>query len=147
MDLPIDTAHLNIVIGEPCAPRTDRETGQQRTDKMTGRPIFDTGLIVGDGSSATPVRVKTFAKMDGAQMAPVTVTGLSLTMLVMSNGDKVQYFTAEAITPAQGGGGDWGPAPAGGAAKSAAATSASSASSATSGGSAGSGSVAGKAGA
>lgn len=128
MDLPIDTTKLHIIIGEPCAPRTDRETGQQRTDKVSGRPIFDTGLIVGDGESASPVRVKTFAQVKGGQMTPVTVKGLTLTMLVMSSGDNVQYFTAEEITPVQPGGGEWGPAP-----ESAPAAAKSSASSAGSG--------------
>lgn len=110
MDLPINTSALRCVVTEPCAPRMDRETGQQRTDKTTGRPVFDTGLMVGDGEQSVPVRVKTFAPVNVPQMAPVTVKGLTLTLLLLSSGDKVQYFTAEEIIPA---GDAWGPAAAG----------------------------------
>lgn len=110
MDLPIDTSTLHCVVTEPCAPRIDRETGAQRTDRTTGRPIFDTGLLVGDGTQAAPLRVKTFSENTAPQMTPVAVAGLRLTMLTI-NGDVVQYFTAEEIRPAAAAG-EWGPAPA-----------------------------------
>lgn len=158
MDLPIDTSTLHCVVTEPCAPRIDRETGAQRTDRTTGRPIFDTGLLVGDGTQATPVRVKTFSENTAPQMAPVAVAGLRLTMLTI-NGDVVQYFTAEEIRPAAAG--EWGPAPASahgsapgsgpasGAGKGAASSSAGAGSGGSAGGSPGSrsGGTAGKAGA
>lgn len=110
MDLPIDTSTLHCVVTEPCAPRLDRETGAQRTDRTTGLGIWDTGLLVGDGTQATPLRVKTFSENSAPQMAPVMVAGLRLTMLTI-NGDVVQYFTAEEIRPAATSG-EWGPAPA-----------------------------------
>lgn len=109
MALPIDTSTLHIVVTEPCAPRTDRQTGEQRTDRRTGLPIWDTGLLIGDGTEATPVRVKTFTENNVPQMMPVTVSSLGLTVLNI-NGDVVYIFSADAITPAAGG--EWGPAPA-----------------------------------
>lgn len=109
MALPIDTSTLQIVVTEPCAPRLDRQTGEQRTDRRTGLPIWDTGLLIGDGTEATPVRVKTFTENNVPQMMPVTVPSLGLTVLNI-NGDVVYIFSADAIVPAAGG--EWGPAPA-----------------------------------
>lgn len=111
MDLPIDTSKLTFVVSEPCAPRVDFQTGEQRVDKQSQRPIFDVVVLAGDGKTSGPIKIKMFTDIKAAQMTPVMVSGLVLTRMTMRDGAQIEYYTAESITPAVGGDG-WGPAPA-----------------------------------
>lgn len=103
MDLPIDGHKLSFVISEPSAPRLDFQTGEQRTDKASGRGIWDVVLLAGDGTQSMPIKVKMFTDIPGKQMTPVAVEGLRLVRLEMRDGAKIEYFTASSITPIGGG--------------------------------------------
>ena len=103
MDLPIDGHKLTFVISEPSTPRRDFSTGEQRTDKASGRGIWDVVLLAGDGSQSMPIKVKMFEDIPGQQMTPVHVEGLALVRLEMRDGAKIEYFTARSITPHSGG--------------------------------------------
>lgn len=99
MQLPIDGQKLAFVISEPATPRRDFQTGEQRTDKATGRGIWDVVLLAGDGKESMPIKVKLFEDLPGEQMTPVKVDGLNFVRLEMRDGAKVEYFTAERIRP------------------------------------------------
>lgn len=99
MQLPIDGQKLAFVISEPATPRRDFQTGEQRTDKATGRGIWDVVLLAGDGKESMPIKVKVFEDVPGEQMTPVKVDGLCFVRLEMRDGAKIEYFTAERIRP------------------------------------------------
>lgn len=99
MELPIDGQKLAFVISEPASPRRDFETGAQRIDKASGRGIWDVVLLAGDGAQSMPIKVKMFEDVPGQQMTPVKVDGLMFVRLEMRDGAKIEYFTAERITP------------------------------------------------
>lgn len=105
MELPIDGQKLSFVISEPATPRRDFQTGEQRTDKASGRGIWDVVLLAGDGAQSMPIKVKLLEDCPGQQMTPVKVDGLMFVRLEMRDGTRVEYFTAKSITPATAGGG------------------------------------------
>ena len=109
MDIPIDVSKMTFVIASPCKPRLDFQTGEQRTDKASGRGIWDVTVLMGNGAEFLPIKIKLLEPVEIAQMTPVKPVGLRLTKLTMRDGATVEYYTVEGMEPVGGEG--WGPAP------------------------------------
>jgi hypothetical protein len=80
--LPIDTAkYTAIICAVPPAPRVaNRETGQLRVDRDTGRTVFQVGLCLMSGGSADVVNVSVPGEPSGVQLGmPVQVRDLVAT--------------------------------------------------------------------
>jgi len=80
--LPIDTAkYTAIICAVPPAPRVaNRETGQLRVDRETGRTMYQVGLCLMAGSSADVVNVSVPGEPSGVQLGmPVQVRDLVAT--------------------------------------------------------------------
>lgn len=114
MDMPIDERKLTFVIAVPSTPRRDFQTGEQRTDKATGRRIWDVELLAGDGKESMPMKVKMFEDVPGEQMTPVTVEDLRFVRVEMRDGGKIEYYLAESIRPIAAGSASAKPAQAAG---------------------------------
>ena len=112
MDIPIDVSKMTFVVASPCKPRIDFQTGEQRTDKASGRGIWDVTVLMGNGAEFFPVKIKLLEPVEIAQMTPVTPVGLRQTKLTMRDGATVEYYTVDKIEPAVDGNG-WGAVPAG----------------------------------
>jgi hypothetical protein len=80
--LPIDTAkYTGIICAVPPAPRiANRETGQLRVDRDTGKTVFQVGLCLMAGTSADVVTVSVPGEPTGVQLGmPVAVRDLMAT--------------------------------------------------------------------
>lgn len=80
--LPIDTAKFTgIICAVPPAPRiANRETGQLRVDRETGKTMFQVGLCLMAGTSADVVTVSVVGEPSGVQLGmPVAVRDLVAT--------------------------------------------------------------------
>ncbi|KNE83498.1 MULTISPECIES: SCO3933 family regulatory protein [Streptomyces] len=80
--LPIDTAKFSgIICAVPPAPRVaNRETGQLKVDRETGRTIFQVGLCLMAGTTAEVVNVNVVGEPTGVQNGvPVQVRDLVAT--------------------------------------------------------------------
>jgi hypothetical protein len=80
--LPIDTAKFTgIICAVPPAPRVaNRETGQLRVDRETGKTMYQVGLCLMAGSSADVVNVSVAGEPAGVQLGmPVAVRDLVAT--------------------------------------------------------------------
>lgn len=80
--LPIDTAKFTgIICAVPPAPRVaNRETGQLRVDRETGKTMYQVGLCLMAGASADVVTVSVAGEPTGVQLGmPVTVRDLVAT--------------------------------------------------------------------
>ncbi|MEO3764590.1 hypothetical protein [Streptomyces phytophilus] len=80
--LPIDTAkYTGIICAVPPAPRiANRETGQLRVDRETGKTLFQVGLCLMAGTSADVVNVTVVGEPNGVQLGiPVQVRDLIAT--------------------------------------------------------------------
>lgn len=80
--LPIDTARFTgIVCAVPPAPRVaNRETGQLRVDRETGKTVYQVGLCLMAGTSADVVAVNVPGEPAGIQPGvPVQVRDLTAT--------------------------------------------------------------------
>jgi hypothetical protein len=80
--LPIDTAKFTAIIcAVPPAPRVaNRETGQLRVDRETGRTMFQVGLCLMSGGAADVVNVSVAGEPSGVQLGmPVQVRDLVAT--------------------------------------------------------------------
>ncbi|MBQ0828186.1 SCO3933 family regulatory protein [Streptomyces tagetis] len=77
--LPIDTAkYTGIICAVPPAPRVaNRETGQLRVDRETGKTVYQVGLCLMAGTSADVVNVSVAGEPAGVQLGmPVAVRDL-----------------------------------------------------------------------
>ncbi|MFG1811228.1 hypothetical protein [Streptomyces sp. NPDC049040] len=77
--LPIDTAkYTAIICAVPPSPRVaNRETGQLRVDRDTGRTVFQVGLCLMSMGSADVVNVSVAGEPSGIQLGmPVQVRDL-----------------------------------------------------------------------
>jgi hypothetical protein len=77
--LPIDTAkYTGIICAVPPAPRlVNRESGQVRVDRDTGKTLYQVGLCLMAGASADVVNVSVPGEPSGVQVGtPVTVRDL-----------------------------------------------------------------------
>jgi hypothetical protein len=80
--LPIDTAKFTgIICAVPPAPRVaNRETGQLRVDRDTGKTVYQVGLCLMAGGSADVVNVSVAGEPAGIQLGmPVAVRDLVAT--------------------------------------------------------------------
>ncbi|UED85847.1 hypothetical protein [Streptomyces profundus] len=80
--LPIDTARFTgIFCAVPPAPRVaNRETGQLRVDRETGKTVYQVGLCLMAGTSADVVNVSVPGEPNGVQVGvPVQVRDLVAT--------------------------------------------------------------------
>ncbi|RDS63569.1 hypothetical protein [Streptomyces sp. M7] len=80
--LPIDTAKFTgIICAVPPAPRVaNRESGQLRVDRETGKAVFQVGLCLMAGASADVVNVSVAGEPAGVQLGmPVAVRDLVAT--------------------------------------------------------------------
>jgi hypothetical protein len=80
--LPIDSAKFTAIIcAVPPAPRVaNRETGQLRVDRETGRTVFQVGLCLMSGGAADVVNVSVAGEPSGVQLGtPVQVRDLVAT--------------------------------------------------------------------
>lgn len=80
--LPIDTAKFTgIICAVPPTPRVaNRETGQLRVDRDTGKTVYQVGLCLMAGSSADVVNVSVAGEPAGVQLGmPVAVRDLVAT--------------------------------------------------------------------
>ncbi|WP_406374506.1 hypothetical protein OG788_30270 [Streptomyces sp. NBC_00647] len=80
--LPIDTAKFTgIICAVPPAPRiANRETGQLRVDRDTGKTVYQVGLCLMSGASADVVTVNVPGEPSGVQLGmPVAVRDLVAT--------------------------------------------------------------------
>ncbi|GHA33310.1 hypothetical protein GCM10010372_36700 [Streptomyces tauricus] len=80
--LPIDTAKFTgIICAVPPAPRVaNRETGQLRVDRETGKTVYQVGLCLMAGGSADVVNVSVAGEPVGIQLGmPVAVRDLVAT--------------------------------------------------------------------
>ncbi|WP_151478113.1 SCO3933 family regulatory protein [Streptomyces albicerus] len=80
--LPIDTAKFTgIICAVPPTPRVaNRETGQLRVDRETGKTMYRVGLCLMAGSSADVVNVSVAGDPTGVQLGmPVAVRDLMAT--------------------------------------------------------------------
>ncbi|MEU5341098.1 hypothetical protein AB0H18_09730 [Streptomyces sp. NPDC020766] len=80
--LPIDTAKFTgIICAVPPAPRVaNRETGQLRVDRETGKTMYQVGLCMMAGTSADVVNVSVAGEPAGVQLGmPVAVRNLIAT--------------------------------------------------------------------
>ncbi|MEV0935587.1 hypothetical protein ACIBMX_21765 [Streptomyces phaeochromogenes] len=80
--LPIDTAKFaGIICAVPPAPRVaNRETGQLRVDRETGKTMYQVGLCMMAGTSADVVNVSVAGEPAGVQLGmPVAVRDLIAT--------------------------------------------------------------------
>ena len=80
--LPIDIAKFTgIICAVPPAPRVaNRETGQLRVDRETGKTVYQVGLCLMAGSSADVVNVSVAGEPAGVQHGmPVAVRDLVAT--------------------------------------------------------------------
>ncbi|WP_326759440.1 hypothetical protein OHB35_18600 [Streptomyces phaeochromogenes] len=80
--LPIDTAKFTgIICAVPPAPRVaNRETGQLRVDRETGKTVYQVGLCMMAGTSADVVNVSVAGEPTGVQLGmPVAVRDLIAT--------------------------------------------------------------------
>ncbi|MEV7345077.1 hypothetical protein [Streptomyces sp. NPDC093544] len=80
--LPIDTAkYTGIICAVPPAPRVaNRETGQLRVDRDTGKTVYQVGLCLMAGTSADVVTVNVPGEPSGVLLGmPVAVRDLIAT--------------------------------------------------------------------
>ena len=80
--LPIDTAKFTgIICAVPPSPRiANRETGQLRVDRETGKTMFQVGLCLMAGTTAEVVNVSVAGEPSGVQLGvPVQVRDLVVT--------------------------------------------------------------------
>jgi hypothetical protein len=80
--IPIDTAkYTAIICAVPPAPRVaNRETGQLRVDRDTGKTVYQVGLCLMAGGSADVVNVSVPGEPAGVQLGiPVQVRDLVAT--------------------------------------------------------------------
>ena len=80
--LPIDTTkYTGIICAVPPVPRlVNRETGQVRVDRETGKTVYAVGLCLMAGTSADVVTVSVLGEPTGVQVgAPVQVRDLVAT--------------------------------------------------------------------
>ncbi|RMB80945.1 hypothetical protein [Streptomyces shenzhenensis] len=80
--LPIDTAKFTgIICAVPPTPRVaNRETGQLRIDRDTGKTVYQVGLCLMAGASADVVNVSVAGEPTGVQLGmPVAVRDLVAT--------------------------------------------------------------------
>ncbi|MGW1391956.1 SCO3933 family regulatory protein [Streptomyces nigra] len=107
--LPIDTAKFTgIICAIPPAPRVaNRETGQLRVDRETGKTVFQVGLCLMAGASADVVNVSVAGEPTGVQLGmPVAVRDLVATPWENDGRHGIAFRAAEIrplSAPASGG--------------------------------------------
>ncbi|MEV7383775.1 SCO3933 family regulatory protein [Streptomyces lydicus] len=80
--LPIDTAKFSgMICAVPPAPRVaNRETGQLRVDRETGKTVYQVGVCLMAGSTADVINVSVAGEPTGIQLGmPVQVRDLVAT--------------------------------------------------------------------
>ncbi|MGV9313425.1 SCO3933 family regulatory protein [Streptomyces sp. NPDC003691] len=99
--LPIDTAKFTgIICAVPPSPRVaNRETGQLKIDRTTGKTMYQVGLCLMSGASADVVNVSVPGEPAGVQLGmPVHVRDL-VAMPWENDGRHGIAFRAEEIRP------------------------------------------------
>jgi hypothetical protein len=101
MSLPIDTAKLTVLCGNPPAPVVDRVTGELRTTRE-GQPLFRTELVVMGQGRPEVVGVRTVRDPKGLAIGmPVTVAALTISTFTTKDGTTGVFYEAAAIEPAR----------------------------------------------
>ncbi|MBD0736438.1 hypothetical protein [Streptomyces sp. CBMA29] len=98
--LPIDTTkYTAIICAVPPAPRVaNRETGQLRVDRDTGRTVFQVGLCLMSAGSADVVNVSVAGEPSGVQLGmPVHVRDLVATPWENDGRHGVAFRAAEIL--------------------------------------------------
>jgi hypothetical protein len=102
---PLDVANLTIrTVGGPAGdprPVRDFNTGEPRTDKATGLPLYEVRLSVSSEHLDETITVRLAGEpADVRRYMPVKVTGLTVQPWQLKNGKSGISFRAERIEPA-----------------------------------------------
>lgn len=79
MRLPVDSRGLQFIVATPPKPvQVFGGTGEVRTDKASGKPLFSVRLMATTGTEADMVTVKLAGPVDGVVGEVVSLSGLTV---------------------------------------------------------------------
>ncbi|WP_067490985.1 hypothetical protein [Actinomadura hibisca] len=100
MEFKIDAGALRWLVAEPPEQRRDFDTGQPKTDRETGAPLYQVRLLAMGETGAAPIRVGVIGDpgQHVAQTAFVRPVGLTLNVME-KRGDSIMWWTVERLDP------------------------------------------------
>lgn len=95
MRLMLDTSQVSFTVSRGAEPKTERETGQQRTDKRTGQLLWLVQVIALDADGGEVIKVTVAGEQPKLTVGqPAEVQGLEAIPWVQGDRNGVAYRAA-----------------------------------------------------